>query len=280
MKQRLLFLLVALVGMTMQSVGQVDLVIKMPKVKKIVKLTATNVNFRMAPSTSSPKLGWIANEGMWISWLNNNERSEMPIDVSVMPVIGESGDWYKVYLSIPYEDEQGKDYHTETAYVMKKFCKDVVLRPLRLPAPNGIKVSTIKDSKYKDFCLCLTDDGDFTKALHIGKYKDGMFVFGKRTLVFSNIGKYYKEEGSHFQKDVNHSEWLRYIYDDNLATDSGLDLGKLVSNSKELNFLFSNLSKTTDDTLVFYGIEEDNTWYPIVLSYRDMSNYEGETTTY
>ena len=273
-------MLFAFVGMALQSLGQVDFKVKVPRVKKIVKLVATNVNFRETPTTASRKLGWIADEGLWVVWLKNKEKSLKPIDISVLPVVGESGDWYKVYLSIPYEDELGKHYHTETAYVMKKFCKDVTLRPLVTPAPDGIKVSVIMDSKYKDLCLCLTDDGDYTKTLHIGKYRDGMFIFGKEILVFGNIGRYYKETGSHFQADVNYSDRLRYVYDDSLVTDDGLDVERLASNQKELSFLFGNLSKTTDDTIVFYGIEGDETWYPIVLSWNDIESYKGDIIIY
>ena len=127
MKQRMVIFFFAIVGMALQSVAQKVLV---PKFDKIVKIDE-GVNIRQRPTTASPRLVefYVEEEdcgdgdGMTIKWEESKDRKyhPKPVPVDVAGVIGETGDWYKVVFDGYYEE----------AYIAKRFCHEVKIRPLK-----------------------------------------------------------------------------------------------------------------------------------------------------
>lgn len=259
MTKKFVLLLVAMVGMTLHSRAQES---KLPPIKKFVKVTATGVNFRQKPTTASKKLGWFLDEGMSVGWFGNNEPflEYNRVNETVLPVTGESGDWYQVYLSFTWEDELDKMFSSETAYIMKKFCVDVSQKPLSLPAPEK-EIVMITSGIYKNYCFFLDGHGGDHDCLRIGKYDNGMFVFDRYINVWGNVGKYYQESGSHFQKDVNYN-FTRFIFDDSVADEwHKLQLDKLIKTPSVLNYLMGNLSKAKPFLVAFYGVVGDSDWH-------------------
>lgn len=261
MRQKICLLLVAILGMSLPSMAQTN---SMPKIQKFVEVTATGVNFRQAPTTASKKLGWTSEGyGPELGWVNNSTTDFEHICETILPVIGESGDWYKVHLSIFCEDEGDTWYVNKTAYIMKKFCRDLRQKPLTLPATSDLDVKQIKTGPYKDFCLYL-DYGDNDKTLYVGKYIDGMFVFTNKFFVFQNIGKYYQnQDNSHFVE--NDYGFETYVYDDKIASGEMLDLYKLINSPRDIQLLMTNMSKSVPANMAFYGIEGDNEWHVITF---------------
>lgn len=256
MTKKFLFLLAAMIGMTLQSAAQTSPV---PKIQKFVKVTSPGVNFRQKPNQNSLKLGW-GNEGYgeYLDWFAPKAKfgDFQRINETILPVIGESGEWYQVYLSIFFEDEGGSGYFVRQAYIMKKFCQDVAQRPLSLPAPN-LNIKMVLAGGYKGTCFYLEGD-----CLYIGKKVDNMLVFDRFIYVWGNVGDYYQKSGAHFQKDVN-SDFNRFIFDENVATDWTLDLSKLIETPRVYIYLLKNLSQTRATYRAFYGVEGDPDWHTI-----------------
>lgn len=258
LKKKTLFLLMAMIGMTLHGTAQTK---QAPQIQKFVKVTTTGVNFRQKPNQNSPKLGWGSEGcGLFLDWFAPKTKFEdfQRINETILPVIGESGDWYQVYLSIYLEEEDASGYFVRKAYVMKKFCQDIAQRPLSLPAPY-FNVKMVLAGGYRGTCFYLDND-----CLYIGKKVDGMFVFDHYIYVWGNMGKYYQESGAHFQKDVD-GDFNRFIFDENVATDWTLDLGKLIETPRVYIYLLRNLSQTRTTYRAFYGVEGDPDWHTIAV---------------
>ena len=72
--------------------------LNVPKLTKIVKVVAKDVNLREAPSASSPRLIRSVGEGgeYSIVWSKATLRGgDEVIRAEALPVVGEAGDWYK-----------------------------------------------------------------------------------------------------------------------------------------------------------------------------------------
>ena len=136
MIRRFLFLTSVMVGMTLQGFGQTKVIL--PKFQKIVKVDA-GVNIRKAPSTSSQKLIEYydpedeggESSGVTVKWEEVKDRRHKPkaVNAEAVPVIGEVGDWYKVYYSNGYD--WGGESFSGIAYIAKKFCHDAELTPVQ-----------------------------------------------------------------------------------------------------------------------------------------------------
>lgn len=263
MTKKIIFLLLAMVGMTLQGKAQTN---KVPTIQKFVKVTTTGVNFRQKPDAKSKKLGWYSEgNGIFLEWLPSNAKlSEFDrINETILPVTGESGDWYQVYLSIYWEDIDGTGYYGRTAYIMKKFCQDIAQRQLSLPSPN-LNVKMVQAGGYKGVCFYLDDNDAIKDRLFIGKKVGNMFVFDHVIRVYGNMGSYYQASGAHFQNDVNY-DFKRFIFDEKVANDWVLDLTKLIETPQVYIYLLRNLSQTTPTYRAFFGVEGDPDWHVIAV---------------
>ncbi len=173
MKKRFIFLLVAMIGMTLQSMGQTKVIV--PRFQKFVMVDA-GVNIRKAPSASSQRLIEYYNSedeggessGVTVKWEEVKDRRYKPkaVNAEAVPVIGEVGEWYKVYYSNGYD--WGGESFSGIAYIAKKFCHDAEVTPVPFTPSR-------KTQKYKNYYIEV-DDGGGDLVLHLGKYVDGLLV--------------------------------------------------------------------------------------------------------
>lgn len=261
MTKRFLFLLVAMLGMTLQGIGQVPFGVGFPSPQNFVKVTASGVNLRKAPNTSSPRLVYrnnISDDCLdcdpSLAWSSGQlKRGEKPVNAKMLYICGESGDWWQVKF---YEDVYGDGGYTETAYVMKKFCKKLTPRPLSLPAPKDKNIAMVKTGKYKGMCLEWLYGYEDSQILRFGRYIDGVFAF------------VYSIEFSKNYRDTNDTQFESYDFR-NIASlevhlfDSNgqLNLNKLAEDTKTLDVLMANRNKMTSVSVAYLGFEGDTKWY-------------------
>ena len=117
MSKRLLLTIATVLVIATQVMGQAVSTFEVPVFEKIVKVTAKSVNIRKLPNVQSAKVGTAENG-------------------QVMAVVGETGDWYKVFTSewtYPYAKEGGNATIEETrcGYIMKKFCHDANIKEFK-----------------------------------------------------------------------------------------------------------------------------------------------------
>lgn len=173
MTRRFLFLTSVMVGMALQGLGQTKVIL--PKFQKIVKVDA-GVNIRKAPSASSQKLIEYydpeneggESSGVTVKWEEAKDRRYKPkaVNADAVPVVGEVGDWYKVYYSNGYD--WGGESFSGIAYIAKKFCHDAEVTPVQFTPSR-------KTQKYKNYFI-ETDNSGGDWVLHLGKYVDGSLV--------------------------------------------------------------------------------------------------------
>ena len=164
-------------------------------------------------------------------------------------LLDESGDWYKVKF---YENLS--EGYSETAYIMKKFCKKLMPRPLSLPAPEGKNIVMVNAGKYKGLCLEWLYGYYDCLMLRFGRYKDGMFVFSYST----EFSKNYRETNETQIESFNNSISLGvHLFDSN----DQLDLNKLAADTKTLDFLMANRDKMIPVNTAYVGFEGDANWY-------------------
>ena len=237
--------------------------IKAPSLDKIVCVTADGVNIRKQPNAQSPRLIAVPNEDYLdcpaeLIWINRtpkkNEEVVYANEFYIFPLLGESGDWYKVYL----DRVRGNTVDTE-AYIMKKFCKVEKITPLTLPAPEGWNVAMVKSGKYAGLCLMYEFNGmDDEPKLKLGKYSDGMFLFTHTIMVqMSDENKIKFVDGEFPYLSVGKNMF-------NISDISGepdLDLNKFISNERLLDVLINNIDKMNKYfTTIYYGVEGVDYW--------------------
>ena len=170
MTKNIALLLSAITAMALKMQGQATVVL--PKFQKVVTVDE-GVNIRKAPSTKSQRLIEYYNpedeggesSGVTVKWEEPRDRRYKPkaVNATAVPVIGETGDWYKVYYSNGYD--WGGEAFSGVAYIMKKFCHDVEVVPVQFTPSK-------KTKKYKKYFISI-DDGGGDIVLHLGKNVDG-----------------------------------------------------------------------------------------------------------
>lgn len=265
MKKKLLLLLIAVFGVVLQNEAQTPFKVKTPPFRKFVKITANDVNLRKSPSAQSPKLiyctvesdlGGTIDEMVWSNKpLARNERAVratvLPVrEPSLFPTVKTSSDWIC------------GDYKNKSVYVMKKFCKEVPLRPLDLPDlhstgfTNTIKIGS---GKYKDYCIGTIYNEIGEKMIRLGKYVNGMFVFNYCIYYFqAESGK--TEVIAHTN---DHPTW--FTVSTGLLNDAGeLNLRKLLNDTQALDMIMTAKFGVSDyDSITYYGVAGDNNCYSI-----------------
>lgn len=250
MKKRILFLFVAAIGMALQGTAQEAFTVKVPPFRKFVKITASDVNLRQAPSAQSPRLVMRSEENEIgdvfdnLVWSNRPiARNEKVIHAKVLPV------WESTILPTVKDSKDWICGHHEgkMVYVMRKFCKEVSLRPLSLPAPKlpGFRdFIKIESGKYKDYCIAICQNMIDEQYFRLGKYVNGMFIF-------------------------NYTVYSELMFSKDLSSDGSLDLKKLIKNEQALDTLMNmdfDISRNYNP-IIFYGVIGDNNWYSITDIY-------------
>lgn len=134
MSKRLLLTIATVLAIAMQSSAQ--MVLKMPKWEKFVRINADGVNLRKAPGANSPKLysrgfDW----SLEFSWTPRSEFEPYHLEAgAILPVLKESAEWYCLYLTHAW---YGNFYDAYEVYVMKRYCTEVT--PASFGAQDVIK---------------------------------------------------------------------------------------------------------------------------------------------
>ncbi len=261
MMKKFLFLLVAMLGMTLQGGAQPPFSDKKPPFRRFVKVLHTDVNLHQAPTTQSPRLIIHSEEneiGDWWEeyyWSNRPlKKNESAAHATVLPI-------WEPYVMSSVKTANGwicGYFEEKMVYIMEKFCKEVPLRPLSASDKNRpFNITMIRSGKYKNYCLAKRENSIGETYLNIGKYVDGMFIF--------NYDFYYMQSedgGTSFDDNI-----LRYGR--NLSDSNGyLDINKLINDTFYFSLLMNTVQKITNYCPVtYYGIEGDNKWYTITGIY-------------
>ena len=255
MKKKIIFILIALVEVSLQSWAQTAFYVKTPPFSKYVKVVTDGVNIRQKPNVKSTRLIW-TRDGIdgynpeYLAWKGAQlKKGDKPVKAAVLPVWDESGDWYRIQYCV--ETDEG--LYFKDGYVMKKYCKEVQLKPLTLPAPNNMGIVKISNGAYKDYCFRTYIGWGDDYKLQIGKYVNGMFVFNYE------LGLSY--DASSNETIVTNSE-LRFGKN-LMINDWLLDLNNFLTRTKDLDKLFANVDKMEHISIIYYGVSGDNQWYVI-----------------
>ncbi len=261
MTKRFLLLLVAMAGMTLQGMGQVSFDVVPPFPNCFVKVTASGVNLRKSPSTSSPRLVYRDNVSddcldcePSLAWSSGQlKRGEKPVNANLLYVLSDIGDWLKVQF---YDNVYGDGGNSETAYIMKRYCKKLTPRPLSLPAPKDKNIALVKSGKYEGLCLEWLYGYMDSQILRLGYYIDGVFAFAY-SIEFS---KNYRDTNETQIENINSCNVVSlgvHLFDSN----DQLDLNKLAADTKALDVLMSNRDKMTRDRVSYFGFEGNTRWH-------------------
>lgn len=256
--------------MTTSSSAQWPFDVTIPRCR-FVKVIVDNVNLRQKPDASSPRLVIsTSNESMrrYLCFTNALIEDDIPARAHILPIIGESGDWYHVL----YVWESGNvvwDY--AEAYIMKKFCEEVKTRTLELSAPNRVfDVARVFDGKYAGLCLATSSNGEDEEYLCLGRYVNGMYAFANSYIYGIN-----RESDETTIHEINEfytlvefgNNLLTRVYDNDFGGFTGpyLSLDKLTENTKTLDLIMNSKGRI-EQTKIYYGIEGDVDWHVLDVS--------------
>ncbi len=234
--------------------------VEVPNLNRFVRVTTNGVNIRKAPDVKSPKLVMKVNlseecydcppDLIWVNRpLRKNENSATADQYDTFPLIGETGDWYEIYL----HEYKGTLLQT-SAYIMKKFGKIEKLKPLQLPTTDPYDlIVMIPSGKYAGLCIeSYIDEYQGETYLRLGKYVNGMFVSPYSITIERSDDK-----GIRFANDYNFYtlKFANSYWEDSIGP-SNLKLKQLITSEDFLEFLMTNLDKmNSNTTTVLYGVE-------------------------
>ncbi|MBP3711439.1 MAG: hypothetical protein IJ219_02035 [Bacteroidaceae bacterium] len=223
--------------------------IKPFKFDKFIQVTKNGVNIRKQPNTQSPRLMKLYDqteecmecpaEHKWMTrQLKPNEGENASYEGLELPLTGESGDWYQVYIG-DISSYMLDDY----GYISKQFCRVTHREPMQLPVErmddiSGFAIYMVESGKYKGLCISVEKDEFYGQTLRLGVYYDGMCVFPYSIPYWD-------------------SEKI-YIENNNLNVKPGmLSKSNLTTSSALLDYLVSNLSHMSSEfTTIYYGDSE------------------------
>lgn len=284
--KKVVLLLIALIGMTTSVKAQWPFDVTIAKCR-FARVIAENVNLRQEPDASSPRLIRVMMDegGLTAVWQEKNrvidkwKGLEGPVRASVLPIIGESGDWYQVLF---YDESWGVgERQPQKAYIMKKFCEEVPLKPIDSNSTFEGDYVVVPSGKYAGLCLTTTDIMDEGQHIHVGRYVNGVLVFkyyfpyfhydflddeaepNKKEIfeVYDNL--YGIKLGRGFRTNV-YDEKSGFMY-------SYLSLRRLAEDTEALDLMMSILDKPDTNPenysgwlmMQFYSLEGDSTWHSL-----------------
>lgn len=190
MTKRFIYLLVAMVGMTLQGMAQDG--IDIPKYNKCLKIT-NNVNLRQEPNTTSAKLmlqmeemdGYDKQHPSYLhkgyTWGNaGGKYIYRPANADYLMVIDETPEWYHGYALLG-SDEIKEVYVSKKAAKVKSATKITGQYLKKCAEDCGIKYSIRTSGEYKGYYLISGDRYSLASSddyLFVGKCVDGI-CFGK-----------------------------------------------------------------------------------------------------
>lgn len=259
--RKVTFLLLAMLGMTLQSMGQIPFGVGFPSPTNFVKVMGTGVNIRKAPSTSSPRLVFrdnVSDDCMdcdpSLAWASGAlKKGDKPVNPQLLYIRGESGDWWYVKF---YEDAYGDGGYSEMGYIMKKFCKSLTPKNLPTTPPRDKHIIILSSGKYQGMCIEWLYGYYDRQVLRIGRYIDGVYAFAYSV----EFSKNYRETNETLFEYINSQYTISFgvnLFDSN----NELDLHKLANDTKALDYIVENRDKMTSDDVTYLGFEGDSKWY-------------------
>lgn len=159
-----------------QNVG---LDIRMPKVDKVIVMTADGVNLRKAPSATAPRLMYEEGDmsDYWDYFWSNQRKGGKAVsfrqDCPIM-VINETSEWYGVVYSDIYQGQR-------LVYVSKKFAKEVELTPITPEFLNTTEYYAVTSGIYRGYFMgSFWNMGD--SGLFAGRIINGLAVYNHGTV--------------------------------------------------------------------------------------------------
>ena len=231
-------MLVLCAAAALQGMAQEPFTVKPAPFKKYVRLNR-GVNLRQQPTTQSARLIWDdSEESAELAWRKGQLRpGEQLVEADVLPVWEERGDWYQA------------QYGEKTVFVMKKFCKDVELRPIDNIGENEA-AHTFTSGRYTGYCISMSYISGGCQIM-IGKRTDGMFVF--RYAAECRVGN----------EDVTTVDAEGNVVFCKLLADNDGDpsLYKIVDDSKTIDVLMDNVNKMKQFSLYLFGVVRNTDIY-------------------
>ena len=261
---------VALSAPTPQSFEHDRFALKQLKYNKFVEITKDGVNIRKQPDTKSPRLVAFYDpseecldcpaEHRWTTrQVKAGEGKNASSKGMVMPLTGESGDWYQMFIG-----NINGYYLCEPGYVSKQFCNIVNKKALRLPFDKSDEYTTfnifmVESGKYKGLCVAIENDGFYDPTLRLGVYYDGMCIFPYSI--------------TYWDSDENKRA---YIDNNSLKVKSGaLNKFNITTSTTILDLLMNHLDKMNDGyttiyTSLYSPMYYDESSYSFVLPTKDV----------
>lgn len=243
--KKVLVLLIAIVGLTGQSMAQMTL--KVPKWNKFVKINAEGVNLRKSPNRNSPKLlsrGW--DWSTEFSWTAKEDFATFHLEPGIiLPVLKETDEWYCLYFAYPAYSTL---LWSSEIYIMKQYCTEV--------SPIGISRS--------DYMYGELEEVPGTKGYLVGVYYLGSATREPWCRIGHRVGRYvvmanYGGDGMDFANQFISDE--EFIIDE--VTDA--DVEKYIRSQKQPSIF--------DIWIVFPGVHN------VQMFVVDMTKYKYPVTT-
>ena len=280
-----LLIILLVVGLFKCSGTENHFEVKVPTWEKFIMVTAEDVNLRKEPNVNSEKLmiedlsvpetDMIGYRQFWsdMKSTKNIYPFHLEKDYTICPVISETDDWYQIYV---YNEYWSK---AETAYIMKKFCKEVI--PDRL---NKEIIASINNSrfgayykfpfsgKYKGYCIHAIPEGmDIRPELKIGKIVNNVIVYP----TFEDdvlVGHY---SGDDANVDFVQNESYNASFSEEYMLEYGCVNPKKL-NEEQIERIFGTLVKGKQGSLVLleYSFNGEIKYYMV-----DLNKYEYQLVT-
>lgn len=281
-----LLIILLVVGLFKCSGTENHFEVKVPTWEKFIMVTAEDVNLRKEPNVNSDKLmiedlsvpetDMISYRQFWsdMKSTRNIYPFHLEKNFTICPVISETDDWYQIYV---YNEYWSK---AETAYIMKKFCKEV--SPDRLN--NKETIASINNSrfgayyefpssgKYKGYCIQAIPEGmDIRPELKIGKIVDNVIVYP----TFEDdvlVGHY---SGDDANVDFVQNESYNASFSEEYMLEYGCVNPKKL-NEEQIERIFGTLVKGKQGSLVLleYSFNGEIKYYMV-----DLNKYEYQLVT-
>lgn len=240
---RFILLLIATLCISQQSIAQTSSTFEVPVFKKIVEVSASNVNLRKRPDVKSAKVSVVTNG-------------------QVLAVVSETDEWYKIFTSewiLPYDGGRAEREETRIGYVMKKFCRDVTTRDIK---KDDWGVYVRPSGRYKGVCMYASyniHDADWCGwTFAIGKQMGNIMVLPYRIWVDD-------DEKTSRRVEIKKADdnYYKMAFRDGMIIDApnnnyvGLDIAFSKLTDTDIDYIIDNLSKMSKESgrLVFYTSE-------------------------
>lgn len=241
---RFILFLIATLCISQQSMAQTSSTFEVPVFKKIVEVSASNVNLRKRPDVKSARVGVVTNG-------------------QVLAVVSETDEWYKIFTSewiAPYvlDGGNGTIQETRVGYVMKKFCRDAAIKALK----KGNEDVYIRQSgRHKGICMYTSYNGHeedwygFTFA--IGKQIGNIVVLPYR--IYAD-----KDEEANRRVELKKTDYkYQMVFKDGIE---GWEIAFDKLTDTDIDYIINNVSKMSKNSgrLLFYLDDEHREYDGII----------------